>query len=251
MEIYLGKGINMAYWFTIPEHVEMLLIFLFFIIIVEGIVIFKLLKLRRQKRSTDEIENRIERYRDFWGEFVIYVLATSVVGIFITSLVKRDNITLADINSWVSIVLGLVALIVGIISLWLSFYNVDQANKSQSVIEQTAKTIMTGGTGWKERNGEWCYFDVSGKMVRNEWEKSGNNWYHLGFDGNIEKNKCIFDKGNIYYVNEDGIRVSNVFIEIEGKKRYFGEDGKAFMDGRLALDGKIYEFENGILAKVL
>ena len=36
-----------------------------------------------------------------------------------------------EINSWVSIVLGLVALIIGIISLFLSFYNVDQAIESQ------------------------------------------------------------------------------------------------------------------------
>ena len=249
VKIHLEKEINMAYWFTIPEHIAMLLIMLFFIIIVEGIVIFRLLKLRKQKQGTDEIENKIERYRDFWGEFVIYVLATSVVGIFIASLVKRDNITLADINSWVSIVLGLVALIVGIISLWLSFYNVDQASKSQNVIVQTAENVKATRTGWQEINGEWYYFDLDGKVVRNEWKKSGNNWYHLGFDGGIEKNKCVFDNGVIYYVNDDGVKVNNTFVEINGKRRYFGKDGKAVMDGEIEIDGRKYVFKDGYVVK--
>ena len=69
-----------------------------------------------------------------------------MVGIFIASLVKRDNITLADINSWVSIILGFVALILGVISLYLSFYNVDQANKSQQEIKNTAKEISSSST---------------------------------------------------------------------------------------------------------
>ncbi len=40
-------------------------------------------------------------------------------------------IGLDEINTWVGIVLGLIALVIGIISLFLSFYNVDQANKTQ------------------------------------------------------------------------------------------------------------------------
>ena len=72
VKIHLEKEINMAYWFTIPEHIAMLLIMLFFIIIVEGIVIFRLLKLRKQKQGTDEIENKIERYRDFCPNHSMY-----------------------------------------------------------------------------------------------------------------------------------------------------------------------------------
>lgn len=245
------RGDDMTYWFSVPEHIIAVLMIMLIIIIAEGIVISKLSKQRKKLEGADKIENTIEGFRAFWGEFIIYVLATSIIGIFIVSIVKRDNVTLADINSWVSIVLGLVALIVGIISLWLSFYNVDQANKSQRAIEKTADVIKNSKYAWQMEDGEWCYFDADGKMVRNEWKKSGNNWYHLGFDGYIERNKFIFENGNIYYVDEKGIRVNNTFIEIDGKKRYFGEDGKAFMNGRLVIDGKIHEFENGVLIKTL
>ena len=66
-----------------------------------------------------------------WGSFVIYVLATSIIGLFIASFVLKEEITLAKMNEWVSLVLGLVALFIGIISLFLSFYNVDQSVQSQ------------------------------------------------------------------------------------------------------------------------
>ena len=48
-------------------------------------------------------------------------------------------IGLDEINTWVGIVLGLVALVIGVISLFLSFYNVDQANKTQ---EKTVEIIQ-------------------------------------------------------------------------------------------------------------
>lgn len=52
----------------------------------------------------------------------------------------KKIVGLNEINAWVGIVLGLVALIIGIISLFLSFYNVDQANRTQ---EKTVEIIQT------------------------------------------------------------------------------------------------------------
>lgn len=237
----------MTYWFSVPEHIIAVLMIMFIIIITEGIVISKLSKQRKKLEGADKIENTIEGFRAFWGEFIIYVLATSIIGIFIVSLVKRDNVTLADINSWVSIVLGLVALIVGIISLWLSFYNVDQANKSQHVIEKTADVIKNGKYAWRMENGKWCYYNADGRMARNEWKKSGDKLYHLGLDGYIEKNKNILDNGNMYYVDQEGDMVCNAFKKIDGRKYFFGYDGKAFMDGQVIIDGNVCIFKNGIL----
>ena len=62
---------------------------------------------------------------------MIYVLATSIIGLFIASFILKEEITLTKMNEWVSLVLGLVALFVGIISLFLSFYNVDQSVQAQ------------------------------------------------------------------------------------------------------------------------
>ena len=237
----------MAYWFSVPEHIIAVLMVMLVVIVAEGIVISRLSKQRKKLEGTDKIENTIENFRSFWGEFIIYVLATSIIGIFVASLVKRDNITLADINSWVSIVLGLVALIVGIISLWLSFYNVDQANKSQRVIERAADVIKKGKYAWQMENGKWCYYNADGGMVRNEWKRSGDNLYHLGSDGYIEKNKFIVDNGSMYYVDQEGIMIHNALREIDGKKYFFGHDGKAFMEGQVIIDGKVCAFKDGIL----
>ena len=47
------------------------------------------------------------------------------------SIYFKEIVGLDEINTWVGIVLGLVALIIGIISLFLSFYNVEQSNEVQ------------------------------------------------------------------------------------------------------------------------
>lgn len=109
--------------------------------IVEGIIIWNLVK---DKNTTTK--NKIDFFRSFWGKFVIYVLATSIIGLFLGSIYFKQVIGLNEINSWVSIVLGLVALIIGIISLFLSFYNVDQAIDSQKqsmeIMEKVKKDIQ-------------------------------------------------------------------------------------------------------------
>lgn len=215
-------------------------------IIVEGIIISRLLQQQKFQKK-EGIEDKIERFRYFWGEFVAYVLATSIVGIFIASLVNKDNITLADINSWVSIILGFVALIVGIISLYLSFYNVEQANKSQQEIKKTAEELSVT-RGWqKDINGEWYFGDFSGKPVRNEWKKSGDNWFYLDSDGMVAKDTIINDGGDIYYVDKNGVMVMNTWVVADEKKYYMTGNGKAVLSGTKTIDGKEYTFENGYL----
>ncbi len=101
---------------------------LIIICIVELLII---LWLRNGQKRRWNIEETINFFRHIWGSFVIYVLATSIIGLFIASFVLKEEITLAKMNEWVSLVLGLVALFIGIISLFLSFYNVDQSVQSQ------------------------------------------------------------------------------------------------------------------------
>lgn len=236
----------MENWFLIPEHLIIILVTGAFIIIVEGIIITKLLK-RRLKQWTGNADDKIEWFRHFWSEFVIYVLATSVVGLFIVSMIKRDNITLADVNNWVSIILGFVALVVGVISLYLSFYNVDQANKAQQNIQETAKELSTF-KGWKcDVSGHWHFYDISGQMVRNQWKKSGNEWFYLGADGELTRDSIIEDNGKIYYVDKAGVMVKNTWVHVGNKKYYMTEYGQAFMDGTMTIGGKEYMFENGYL----
>ena len=75
-------------------------------IIAEGIIISRLLQQQKISKKRRDRRIKLKGFDIFGVEFVAYVLATSIVGIFIASLVNKDNITLADINSLVSIILG-------------------------------------------------------------------------------------------------------------------------------------------------
>lgn len=104
-------------------------VILTFVIVGQGIIIYYILNLknREKKFSESDIGKKLELLRSFWGPFVIYVVATSVIGLFIVSFCTEKSITIEIINTWVSLILGMVALVIGVISLFLSFYNVDQS----------------------------------------------------------------------------------------------------------------------------
>ncbi len=111
-------------------NISLIVIFILIIInIIEGIVISWILK---NIKCEKKIKKTIEFFRQLWGKFTFYVLATSVIGLFLGSIYFEKEIELNTINNWVSIVLGLVALIIGIISLFLSFFNLDETNKSNT-----------------------------------------------------------------------------------------------------------------------
>lgn len=106
------------------------------IVVIEAIYI---IWLRKNIIEPNDIEEQIAFFRNLWGKFVFYVISTSIIGLFLCSIVFEREIELDIINNWVSIILGLVALVIGIISLFLSFYNLDQANKTQ---EKTVELIQ-------------------------------------------------------------------------------------------------------------
>lgn len=117
-------------------RVRILVSALILVIVFETISILWLIKNKRKEKDIDEM---IRFFRDLWEKFVFYVLATSIIGLFLGSIFFKEIVGLDEINTWVGIVLGLVALVIGIISLFLSFYNVDQANKTQ---EKTVEIIQ-------------------------------------------------------------------------------------------------------------
>lgn len=116
-------------WANVPGHIVFLLSLAFCFIIGEAIIIFKLLRYIKEEKKED---NGILFLKNFWGSFVVYVIATSIIALFIASFISDNNIKLNDMNTWVSLILGMVALVIGIISLFLSFYNVDQSVKAQN-----------------------------------------------------------------------------------------------------------------------
>ena len=59
---------------------------LIIIVIIESIFIIWLL---RKHKKGKEIDDTIEFFRSLWGKFVFYVLATSIIGLFLGSIFLR------------------------------------------------------------------------------------------------------------------------------------------------------------------
>lgn len=117
-------------------------------VFITGIIIFKLSQYKSaEEKERDRQEGKIARFRSFWGSFVVYVISTSLISLFLASFVSKQNITLNDINTWVSLILGMVALVIGVISLFLSFYNVDQAYQSQKDSLSEMKKVQESLSG--------------------------------------------------------------------------------------------------------
>jgi uncharacterized membrane-anchored protein YhcB (DUF1043 family) len=97
-------------------------------------------------------------------------------------------------NSWVGIVLGLVATVIGIISMFLSFYNLDQSIKTQNetvrMINELKEDIMNKiDRSFKEtqdfvKNQKQNSKDSTTSIVGNSFEKS---------DINLERNEVNRD----------------------------------------------------------
>lgn len=75
-----------------------------------------------------EIINTLKKH---WWILVLYLVGTSVIAMFIVSIVFKENLELETINGWISLILGFVATLVSIIGTILSFYNLEQANESE------------------------------------------------------------------------------------------------------------------------
>lgn len=71
----------MAQWITIPEHIIFILLCLSLIIVIQAVVIRKLIKAKNEQVEDSKIGDLISRFRNFWGEFIVYVLATSIIGV--------------------------------------------------------------------------------------------------------------------------------------------------------------------------
>lgn len=144
------------------------------ICIVETIYI---LWIKNAKTKKINVEDTIKFFRNLWGSFVFYVIATSIIGLFLGSVFLQRSIELEIINNWVSIVLGLVALIIGIISLFLSFYNVDQStdlqDKNIQIMSDLQKSI--------EKTIDCKINELSNKMqkgfrdIRNDYRRQNVN----------------------------------------------------------------------------
>ena len=245
------SGVNE--WLKNPYHVMTIIIILIIIIFSEGACIGFLISKNNseEKYNKSKSEQFISFLKRFWGPLIIYIFATSIVLLFIAAFIFEKNIALSEMNNWIGIMLGFSSWIVGIISLYLSFYNVDKMidaqndnlEKMRETKDQIQKEVKKiSGDGWKQDEIDWCYLE-DGERIRNEFRKSGNNWYYLGDDGYIVRNFLLEDGDNYYYMDKNGVMVTNRFVTFsdkDNKTMYFKEGGKALKEGKINKDGETY-----------
>lgn len=113
-------------------------------------------------------------WKDIWGKFALFSIAGSIIALFIVSFVFDKSITLEVMNEWVSLVAGMSALVLSIISLFLSFYNVEQSNEVQ---RETLKIMneVKEGLGLRIDN------------LQDEMNKGFNNIENREYKGFIKK----------------------------------------------------------------
>lgn len=91
------------------------------------------LKLLIQNNDSNKADNFIfsslEWFRKHWGIIVSFVVAISIIALFIASFVTTQKIEIDIMNNWVGIILGFVATFMSIISMYLSFYNLEKSNE--------------------------------------------------------------------------------------------------------------------------
>lgn len=173
-----------------PGYTVAIIIFLLCLVIGEGIIIYYLSKNNSNNiYGSGETAKKITVFKLFWGPFVVYVVATSIITLFIASFIADKNISLNDMNTWVSLILGMVALIIGVISLFLSFYNVEQAYQSQTDNLNEMKKVQE---------------DLSNK-ISNMDIRMQKGFYNITTYGRSEKN------GNVKFTNKPY------------KEQYYGE----------------------------
>lgn len=79
----------------------------------------------------ETLKKAVKFWKGFWWKLVAFATVGSIVTLFIASFCLKEELTLSVMNEWVSLILGMAAFILGIISLILSFYNVDQSYEVQ------------------------------------------------------------------------------------------------------------------------
>ena len=63
-----------------------------------------------------------------WKFVIFFPIIVGIIILFSVSIIYKEEIYISTMNSWVSIILGLTATFMSIISMYLSFYNLEKSN---------------------------------------------------------------------------------------------------------------------------
>jgi len=97
------------------------------------------------EKAVHKVERVVYFFKRTWATWIFSIIGASVVLLFSFSLIFDKKIELQIINNWIGIILGLVATIASIISLFLSFYNLElereESKENRSLMEGLRATL--------------------------------------------------------------------------------------------------------------
>ncbi|WP_020189695.1 hypothetical protein [Kurthia sp. Dielmo] len=84
-----------------------------------------------KRKDLIKLDRIMTLIKDWWLIVVVLLIIFTLAGMFILSFIysKDKEVTLDLVNSWVSLILGIVATLLSIISMFLSFYNLERTNE--------------------------------------------------------------------------------------------------------------------------
>lgn len=83
----------------------------------------------RERSTLKKIHDFLYAFNKFWFYLVGSLILLSIFVLFIVSFIFSKNIMLETMNAWVSLILGIVATLLSIISMLVSFYNLERTNE--------------------------------------------------------------------------------------------------------------------------
>jgi len=84
--------------------------------------------LEDSEQQLSRLEKIVTLIKLVWGLILSVIISLGIIVLFYFSLKYDKNITLVNMNNWVGIILGFVATFMSIISMFLSFYNLEKTN---------------------------------------------------------------------------------------------------------------------------
>lgn len=96
------------------------------------------------RKELNKLDSAIEIFKKYWLIIVTGLVIITLAAMFIISFIYSEDkeITLNLINSWVSLILGIVATLLSIISMFLSFYNLERANEMNENSLESMKELQ-------------------------------------------------------------------------------------------------------------
>lgn len=82
-----------------------------------------------ENTQLEEHKSILDSIKKWWlPGVIIYILLTLTI-LFVTNIIVKENTSLEQVNGWVSLILGIVATLLSVTSMWISFYSLERTNE--------------------------------------------------------------------------------------------------------------------------